>query len=82
MKMPSKGENFRVLRIKKDVTIKLNSVPLRTFNDSFVQLFQRCKNSVTVKRVYFKGNKTIFSFFTQICSYTWSPGIILFRQFH
>jgi hypothetical protein len=78
MKMPSKGDDFRVSRIKKDVTIKLNAVPLCTFNDSFVQLLQRCKNSIAVKRVYFKGNKTIFSFFIHICSYTLNPGIILF----
>jgi len=68
--MPSKGDDFGVSRIKKDVTIKLNAVSLCAFNDSFVQLFQSCKNSVAVKRVYFKGNKTIFSFFIYICSYT------------
>jgi hypothetical protein len=49
VKTSSKGDNFRVSRIEKDVTIKLNSVPLRTFNESFVQLFQTCKNSVAVK---------------------------------
>jgi len=68
--MPSKGDDFWVSKIKKDITIKLNAVPLCAFNDSFVQLLQRSKNSAAVKRVYFKGNKTIFSFFIRICSYT------------
>jgi hypothetical protein len=53
--MPSKGDDFRVSRIQQDVTTKLNAVPLHASKDSFVQLFQRCKNSVAVKRVYFKG---------------------------
>jgi len=82
VKMPSKGDDFRVSKIKKNVTTKLNAVPQHAFNDSFVQLFQRCKNSGAVKRVYFKGNTTIFSFFMHICSYTWSPGITLFQQCH
>jgi hypothetical protein len=51
-----KRQRFQdVTDIKKNVTTKLNNVPLDISDDCLVQLLERCKRSISVKGDNFEG---------------------------
>jgi hypothetical protein len=45
-----------IIDIKKNVTIKLNTVPSNISDGPFVQLLERCERLAAVKGDYFEGN--------------------------
>lgn len=49
-----------VMDIKKNVTTKLNDIPLDISDDCPVQLLERCKRPISVKGDNFEGNQENF----------------------